>query len=129
LFIQRYVTKARDEVEAAMGRELPRGDVPALILAVLAHAPAHGYAIARAIERQSTGVLQLREGSLYPALRTLEQQGLVSSSWEVPERGPARRIYALTESGRAELIQRTSAWHAYAAAVAAVLGKRRVSYG
>ena len=112
-----------------MGRELPRGDVPTLILAVLADAPAHGYAIARAIERESAQALQLREGSLYPALRALEQQGLIGSVWETPERGPARKVYTLTDAGRAELVRRTEDWHTYAAAVAAVLGKRRVSYG
>jgi PadR family transcriptional regulator PadR len=112
-----------------MTRDLLRGDVPTLILAVLARAPAHGYAIARAIEQESASVLQLREGSLYPALRLLEQQGQISSNWEVQERGPARRVYVLTDEGRAALVQRADDWHAYAAAVAAVLGKRRVSYG
>ncbi|CAA9586927.1 MAG: Transcriptional regulator, PadR family [uncultured Thermomicrobiales bacterium] len=112
-----------------MGRDLPRGDVPALILAVLDEAPAHGYAIARAIERRSAGVLQLREGSLYPALRALEQQGSVSSAWETTGVGPARKVYTLTDAGRVALAERASDWGAYAAAVAAVLGKRRVSYG
>ena len=112
-----------------MSRELPRGDVPTLILAVLARAPAHGYAIARSIEQESDQALQLREGSLYPALRVLEQQNLVVSSWETQERGPARRVYALTDAGRTELARRVDDWHAYAAAVAAVLGKRRVGYG
>ncbi|HEY8598975.1 MAG TPA: helix-turn-helix transcriptional regulator [Thermomicrobiales bacterium] len=112
-----------------MGRELPRGDLPALILAVLDDAPAHGYAIARTIERRSDGVLQLREGSLYPALRALEQQGLVSSAWETAGAGPARKVYTLTDAGRGSLVERANDWDAYAAAVAAVLGKRRVSYG
>lgn len=112
-----------------MTKGLLRGDVPTLILAVLARAPAHGYAIARAIEQESANVLQMREGSLYPALRLLEQQGLIGSVWEVQERGPARRVYALTEEGRSALVKRADDWHAYAAAVAAVLGQRRVSYG
>ncbi|HEY0736958.1 MAG TPA: helix-turn-helix transcriptional regulator [Herpetosiphonaceae bacterium] len=112
-----------------MGKDLPRGDVPTLILAVLADGPAHGYAIARAIEERSGSVLNLREGSLYPALRTLEQQQLVVSSWEVQERGPARRMYTLTDAGREALRHRIDEWETYATAIAAVLGKRRVSYG
>ncbi len=60
--------------------------------AVLADAPCHAYAIARAIERESDQVLRLREGSLYPALRELEQHGLLYS-WETPESGPARRVW------------------------------------
>ena len=112
-----------------MSRDLPRGDVPTLILAVLADGPAHGYAIARAIEERSGNVLNLREGSLYPALRVLEQQGLVVSSWEVQERGPARRMYTPTDAGREALSQRIDEWESYATAIAAVLGKRRISYG
>lgn len=112
-----------------MARELPRGDVPTLILAILAHGPAHGYAIARAIEEKSAQTLHLREGSLYPALRVLEQDQLIVSSWEVQERGPARKVYALTEAGRAALTKRTADWDAYATAMAAVLGKGKVSYG
>ena len=112
-----------------MGRDLPRGDVPALILAVLNEGSAHGYAIARAIDVRSDGVLQLREGSLYPALRALEQQGAVSSVWETTGTGPARKVYTLTDAGRASLAERTSDWRTYAAAVAAVLEQRKVSFG
>jgi len=112
-----------------MARDLPRGDIPTVVLAVLAQAPAHGYAIARVIERESANTLRLREGSLYPALRVLEQQGLVSSAWVEPERGPARKVYALTDAGRAELAQRSRDWHAYAATVAALLGRREVAHG
>jgi PadR family transcriptional regulator PadR len=62
-------------------------------------------------------------------LRQIEQRGLISSHWEVQERGPARRVYALTDEGRAALVKRVDDWHAYAVAVAAVLGKRRLSFG
>jgi DNA-binding PadR family transcriptional regulator len=115
--------------EVTMGRDLPRGDVPALILAILDERPAHGYAIARAIEQRSSGVLQLREGSLYPALRLLEQQGAVSSAWETAGSGPARKVYTLTDAGRAALAERAHDWGEYAAAVAAIFGRGRVSYG
>ena len=109
-----------------MGRDLARGEVPTLILAVLSESPAHGYAIAKAIEVQSAQVLKLREGSLYPALRVLEQQGLVKSVWQEPERGPARKTYTLTNEGRAELLTRANDWYDYAAAVMAVLKNGRI---
>lgn len=108
---------------------LSRGDVPTLILAVLKHSPLHGYGIARAIEQWSVDALLLREGTLYPALRQLEEQGVIQSAWEVQESGPARRVYSLTELGQAELARRIEAWESYTAAINAVLNPRRASYG
>lgn len=100
-----------------------------LILAVLVRGPSHGYAIARAVERESENALHLREGSLYPALRALEQQGLIRSEWELQESGPARKVYALTQAGSVEFTKRADEWSLYAAAVAALLGKRSTSFG
>jgi len=111
-----------------MSQNLSRGDVPTLILAVLKHGPLHGYAIARAIEQWSADALYLREGTLYPALRQLEEQGVIQSVWEVQEPGPARRVYALTEPGQAEFAKRIEAWESYSAAINAVLKPRRESY-
>lgn len=111
-----------------MARDVTRGDIPTLIMAVLADSPSHGYAIARHIEAESGNLLQLREGSLYPALRTLEGQGWVESAWETLESGPARKVYTLTDSGRAELGRRIEEWNAYAAAVETLLGKRRKAH-
>jgi PadR family transcriptional regulator, regulatory protein PadR len=112
-----------------MPQSLSRGDVPTLILAVLKQGPLHGYAIARAIEQWSADALHLHEGTLYPALRQLEKQGMIQSTWEVQEPGPARRVYSLTELGRAEFARRVETWESYSAAINAVLNPRRVSYG
>jgi PadR family transcriptional regulator PadR len=112
-----------------MPHSLSRGDVPTLILAVLKHGPLHGYAIARAIEEWSADALHLREGTLYPALRQLEEQGVIQSTWEVQEPGPARRVYSLTEAGQAEFARRVETWESYSAAINAVLKPRRASYG
>ena len=112
-----------------MPQNLSRGDVPTLILAVLKQGPLHGYAIARAIEQWSVDALHLREGTLYPALRQLEEQGVIQSVWEVQEPGPARRVYSLTEPGRTEFARRVEAWESYSAAINAVLNPRRESYG
>jgi len=102
-------------------RELSRGDLPLLILAVLEESPAHGYAIARAIEQHSAGSLTAKEGSLYPALRVLEQEGLIVASWETPASGPARKVYTLTETGKAERATQVARWQDYANALQAVL--------
>ena len=105
-----------------MSRDMNKGDIPVLVLAVLAQAPAHGYAIARDIERQSGQRFKLREGSLYPALRVLEQDGLIKGGWEVQPSGPARKVYSLTKKGRAELAKRTQAWQRYAETVNRIIG-------
>lgn len=102
--------------------ELLRGNTPTLILAVLAQGPCHGYAIAREIERRSSDALSLGEGSLYPALRTLEGDGLVASAWEPQPSGPARRVYSLTDAGRAELARRARSWRDFVRSVDGVLG-------
>ncbi len=106
-------------------RDLPKNDIPLLILAVLLDAPRHGYAIAREVERLSADALQMREGTLYPALRVLEQDGLISGAWEIQPVGPARKIYTLTETGQAELKKRTQDWENYARIMGAVLGLGR----
>lgn len=108
-----------------MRRDFPKGDVPVLILTVLADAPRHGYAIAREIERLSADALKLREGALYPALRVLEQDGLVKGDWEIPATGPARKVYALTDAGRAEQAKRAAEWQQYARVMNTLLGGQK----
>jgi PadR family transcriptional regulator PadR len=109
-------------------KEIPKGEAPTLILAVLAEKPAHGYAIAREIERVSNRALLLREGTLYPALRVLEGQGLISSAWEPSESGPDRKVYSLTPSGQAELENRKRDWDAFVGAMNALLGRKARNY-
>jgi PadR family transcriptional regulator PadR len=104
--------------------EAGKADLALLVLAVLGRGPMHGYAIARQVEKRSRGVLQAREGALYPVLRVLETDGLVAGQWETPTSGPARRVYSLTAAGRTALGKRTRAWKAYIGAVQSVLGGR-----
>ena len=106
-----------------MRRELAHGDLPALILAVLGDGPNHGYAIARAVERLSDGALHLKEGTLYPALRVLEQDGLILGDWQPQAKGAARKVYALTETGHKEKAKRTQALHDYATLIHTILGR------
>lgn len=105
-----------------MSRDLSKGDIPTLILAVLTEGPCHGYAIAREVERRSSEVFRLREGSLYPALRVLEQDGLIEGQWEAQGSGPARKVYVITSAGHAELAKRAREWLVYAEAVNTFLG-------
>ncbi len=103
-------------------QELKKGSTPILILAVLADGPRHGYAIAREIERRSADALSMGEGALYPALRALEREGYVTSEWQPQPSGPARRIYTLTDSGRARMAQQIASWQKFSQAVDGILG-------
>ncbi len=105
-----------------MAREVSRGDIGSLILAVLAGGKCHGYALAREVERRSADALKLREGSLYPALRVLEADDLISGVWEEGAGGPSRRVYSITSKGQAELEKRGREWRAYVEAVGTILG-------
>ena len=105
-----------------MGRAISSGDVPILVMAILSEAPSHGYAIAREIERRSGAELGVKEGTLYPALRVLEQGGLIEGAWETPESGPARKVYSLTSEGTEELARRAKSWREYTRSFSRVLG-------
>ena len=104
--------------------ELLKGNTPTLILAVLSDGPLHGYGIAREIERRSEDALSLGEGSLYPALRSLERAEFVEGRWEPQSSGPARKVYVLTDEGKAELARRERSWRAFSEAVDRVLPRR-----
>ena len=108
-----------------MARTPTRGDVSALILAVLGENALHGYAIAREVERRSEGALALCEGSLYPALRDLETRGFIEGEWDENWK-PARKIYRLTQEGHAELDAQARQWQNYARALNLFLGGNHV---
>ena len=103
-------------------RDLTKGDLPTLVLRVLSEGPNHGYAIARSIEQRSEGLLRMREGALYPALRILEQEGVIASRWEVQPSGPARKVYELTGTGHTELDRRVQEWKSYMQLVDRLIG-------
>jgi DNA-binding PadR family transcriptional regulator len=90
-----------------------RGHLETMILSVLERADAHGFEILRRLEKDGCGALEMKEGSLYPAIYRMESAGLVGGRWEETEerrRGPRRRIYALTPKGRRELAKRREHW-------------------
>ena len=105
-----------------MSRDLMKDDMPALVLAELARQPSHGYAIARSIEQQSQQAFHMKEGTLYPTLRSMEQDGLITGEWEVQPSGPARKVYRITEKGLKELSKRRKDWEEYVRNMQAILG-------
>src|SRR5919205_301496 len=83
--------------------DLPQGTLDLLILKVVALGPVHGYAIAQRLDQASRGVVQVPQGSLYPALHRLENRGLLAADWKATETGREAKFYRLTRKGREEL--------------------------
>jgi PadR family transcriptional regulator, regulatory protein PadR len=102
--------------------EFFRGTLDVLILKALVWGPLHGYAITSLIRRQSDEALLLEEGTLYPALWRLEAKGLLEAEWGLSENRRKAKFYRLTPAGRRQLGHDTRTWHAYAEAVAKILG-------
>jgi DNA-binding PadR family transcriptional regulator len=102
-----------------MKPEALRGHLDALLLAVIADGPAHGYAIIEELKRRSAGAVDLAEGTVYPALHRLEKAALVASRWstDAPRR---RRVYELTDRGRRALGAEREQWRSFTAAVESV---------
>ena len=103
-----------------MKGEALKGHLDGLLLATVRAGPLHGYAIVEALRRMSAGFFDLPEGTVYPALHRLEEEGFLASRWET-EASRRRRVYALTPIGRASLTKRRRAWGDFAIAVTAVL--------
>jgi len=101
-----------------------KGTLPTLILEALVHEPSHGYRIAQQIKERSRGVLDFKEGTLYPALHKLENEGLVESS-EAIEKGRPRRYYRITKSGRGILAKDRAEWRKLSGAVSLILGEAK----
>ncbi|HEV3486712.1 MAG TPA: PadR family transcriptional regulator, partial [Vicinamibacterales bacterium] len=93
-----------------MNGELLQGTLDLLVLQTLAIGPAHGHAIAHAIERRSDEVLQVEHGSLYPALHRLEKQGLIDAEWKLTENKQRAKYYRLTAAGRRQLEAERARW-------------------
>src|SRR3982751_4706584 len=101
--------------------DLLQGTLGILILKALLAGPAHGYGIARWLEATTDDVLRIEEGSLYPALRRVEDRGWVTSEWGLSENQRRARLYTTAVAGRAHLRAEGAVWLRYAAAVTRVL--------
>ena len=108
----------------SMGKpnDLVQGTLDLLILKTISLEPKHGWAIAKRIEQISNDVLQVQQGSLYPALHRLERRGWVKARWGTSENSRRAKYYELTQSGRRRLDAETEAWEKLAGAVAQILG-------
>ncbi|HEU4586369.1 MAG TPA: PadR family transcriptional regulator, partial [Gemmatimonadaceae bacterium] len=87
----------------------------------LSLAPMHGWGIGHRVQQLSTGVLEVNQGSLYPALQRLEKSGLITSRWEATENNRRARYYRLTAAGRRALGEEIESWRRFATAIEAVI--------
>jgi PadR family transcriptional regulator PadR len=107
----------------AARRDLLPGTLDMMVLKTLSVAPLHGYAIAQHIEKLSEDVLQVEQGSLYPALERLQGAGLIVGKWGVSPTGRKARYYTITATGRKRLGQEISDFDKLSLAIARVLGR------
>jgi len=96
---------------------IPQGTLDMLLLQILSAEPAHGYGIAQRLQQISRSVVQVNQGSLYPALHRLEQKGWLSAEWKESETGREAKFYSLTASGRKQLAVEKNSWVRLAGAV------------
>ena len=101
--------------------DLVQGTLDLLILKILALEPMHGWAISQRLKQLSTDVLQVSDGSLYPALHKLEQEGWVSAEWKPSENNRRAKYYKLTRLGQKQLQVEMSNWARLSAAITAVV--------
>ena len=101
--------------------DLLQGTLDMLILKALQLGPMHGFGISVLIRQMSKEVLQVEQGSLYPALYRLEEQGWINSEWGTSENNRKAKFYKLTPSGRKQLVQETSNWERLSTAINLIL--------
>jgi PadR family transcriptional regulator, regulatory protein PadR len=109
--------------------EMLKGTLDMMILRTLVTGDAHGHTIAKVIERTSEDVLEVEQGSLYPALHRLEDRGWVSSYWGTSENNRKAKFYRLTTAGRKQLVLETSRWRQMIRAIGLVMGEEAATDG
>jgi PadR family transcriptional regulator, regulatory protein PadR len=103
--------------------EMLQGTLDMLVLRTLVMGPAHGHTIAHVIEHTSEEVLQVEQGSLYPALHRLEERGWLQSYWGTSENNRKAKFYRLTAAGKKQLTLETNRWRQMARAIGLVMGE------
>ena len=101
--------------------DLPQGTLDLLIMKIVALGPVHGYAIAQRLQQVSRGVVQVPQGSLYPALHRLENRGVLTADWKASETGRDAKFYRLTRKGRTQLETEIAGWKRLADAISLIL--------
>jgi len=113
------------EVSPEWTAELKKGSIQLCLLALLAKEEKYGFQILHELRDRSNGFFDLKEGTLYPALRRLEERGFVKSRWQEPESGMPRKYYRLTDRGRTALTEALAIWDAMTAGAERVLEDAR----
>ena len=108
-----------------LASDMLKGTLDMMILRTLSTGDAHGHTIAKVIERTSENVLEVEQGSLYPALHRLESRGWLSSYWGASENNRKAKFYRLTHAGRRRLTLESSRWRRMARAIALVMGEHQ----
>ena len=101
--------------------DIPQGTLDLLVLKVVAPAPLHGYGIAQRLQQLSRDVVQVQQGSLYPALHRLENRGLLTAEWRPSDTGREAKFYSLTRKGRRQLAAEESGWRRLTEAIGLIL--------
>lgn len=105
----------------AKSADLVQGTLDLLILKTVSLEPKHGWAIAKRIQQVSREILQVQQGSLYPALHRLENQGWIKSHWAETETGRKAKLYSLTKAGRAQMERELASWQRLSAGINLVI--------
>jgi transcriptional regulator len=108
--------------DSSQRSDLLQGTLDVLILKIVALGPIHGYAIAQRLQQMSGAVLQVQQGSLYPALHRLEKRRWLKAAWAASDTGRDARFYSLTRLGRSQLEEQRANWSRLSAAITGVLG-------
>lgn len=105
-------------------KELAKGTAEPLVLRILTDGPLHGYGVLQAIKERSEAVIEFTEGTIYPLLHALEQDGLLSSVWEAMPSGRRRKLYCITPAGQRKLTEAKREWTRFQVAIDTILGLR-----
>jgi PadR family transcriptional regulator, regulatory protein PadR len=105
--------------------DLLQGTLDLIVLKALSWKPMHGFGLARWIQLTTDDVLQVEEGSLYPALYRLENRGLIKASWALTENGRRAKYYKLTATGRRQLVAETHSWDQLSGAIAKIMAAQQ----
>ncbi|MCA1029733.1 PadR family transcriptional regulator [Bacillus timonensis] len=104
-------------------RELVKGSTSLIVLQILQEKDMYGYELVKEMEKRSGNTLQVKEGTLYPALHKLEQKSYVEAYWQEQEKGPARKYYRITKDGRDILAQKTKEWSKFVQMMNGIIGR------
>jgi PadR family transcriptional regulator PadR len=110
-----------EAISVSKPTDLVQGTLDLLLLKILALEPLHGWAISQRLKQVSSDVLQVSDGSLYPALHKLEQEGWITAEWKTSELGRRAKFYSLTRLGRKQLEKEAANWQRLSSAISAVV--------